>query len=250
VGKNNLIEIGSKANVVLRFREPTTVAGVYYKPNEPYLFFKNANVLVEYSNEDKTGTAARTVIANSEINPRTITVGSINLTKKLISLLTCTSEDVENFGLTVFENGEVESDNGTLFIMPNNNILEGTESDIFVYSEDNFTRLPGITYNAAQNRIIQTDLETGDQEFELGKNYLVSYSSAYAGTKFSLEKNHVPYFSLEIQGIGNVDKSKKNIVMYFDKVSLNTSIDFTFIQDDLINVPLLFHIIENKNNYV
>jgi hypothetical protein len=56
--------------------------------------------------------------------------------------------------------------------------------------------------------------------------------------------------SLEIQGVGNIDKVTKNILMYFDKVSLNSVIEFTFIQNDMINVPLVFYIMEDKNNYV
>jgi hypothetical protein len=56
--------------------------------------------------------------------------------------------------------------------------------------------------------------------------------------------------SLEVQGIGNIDKVGKNVVMYFDKVSLNSILEFTFIQGDMINVPLQFYIIDDKNNYV
>lgn len=242
MSQNNLIEIGSKANVILRFRQEAQVNGETYSPNEPYLLFKNANVLISYSNEDKTGTAARTVIANSEINPRTISIGSVNLTRKLVSLLTCFSEEQEKFGLTLFETRLPEEVNGDLQIILNENILPNTENKIFVYEEGNLNKIE-FTYDAATNRITSS-------EFESNKEYLISYTSELVGTQFSLNKNHVPYFSLEIQGVGNVDKKKKNIVMYFDKVSLNAFIEFSFIQDQMLSVPLVFHIIDNKNNYV
>ena len=37
-------------------------------------------------------------------------------------------------------------------------------------------------------------------------------------------------------------------VMYFDKVSLNSLLYFSFIQGDMINAPLEFYIIDDKNN--
>ena len=242
MSQNKLIEIGSKANVILRFRQETKVNGETYSANEPYLLFKNANVAVDYSNEDKTGTAARTVIANSEINPRVISVGSVNLTRKLVSLLTCFSQEHEKFGLTLFETRSPEEVNGNLQIILNENILPNTENKIFVYEEGNLNKIE-FTYDAATNRITSS-------EFQSSKEYLISYTSELVGTQFSLNKNHVPYFSLEIQGVGNVDKKKKNIVMYFDKVSLNAFLEFSFIQDQMLSVPLVFHIIDNKNNYV
>ena len=242
MSQNKLIEIGSKANVILRFRQETKVNGETYSANEPYLLFKNANVLVDYSNEDKTGTATRTVIANSEINPTIISVGSVNLTRKLVSLLTCFSGEEEKFGLTLFETRSPEEVNGNLQIILNENVLAGTENNIFVYEEGELDKIL-FTYDAATNRITSS-------EFQANKEYLITYTSELTGTEFSLKKNHVPYFSLEIQGVGNIDKKKKNINMYFDKVSLNASIEFSFIQDEMLNVPLVFHIIENKNNYV
>lgn len=242
MSQNKLIEIGSKANVVLRFKTDTVVNGICYKANEPYLLFKNANVLVEYSNENKTGNAARTVIANSQINPRTVSIGSINLTRKLVSLFTTFQAAEEDFSLTKFQTSPAEESNGIKQIILNEEILTDTEDQIFVYEEDNLNKIE-FTYSAAPDRVTSS-------EFDLEKNYIVSYKSKLQGLKFELGKQAIPYLSLEIQGVGNVDKIKKNIIMYFDKVSLNTTIDFTFIQDQMINVPLSFHIIDNKNNYV
>jgi len=242
MSQNKLIEIGSKANVILRFKKTTEVNGICYEANEPYLLFKNANVLVEYSNDNKTASASRTIIADSQITPRTISIGSINLTRKLIALLTTFEAAEESFALTKFQTSEVEDADGTKQIMLNEDILPDTEDQIFVYEEDTFDKIE-FTFSAAPDRVISTD-------FDLSKNYIVSYQSELEGLKFELVKQHVPYLSLEIQGVGNVDKVKKNISMYFDKVSLNTSIDFTFIQDQMINVPLSFNVIENKNNYV
>ena len=239
---NKLIEIGSRANVILRFRTETKVNEETYLPNEPYLLFKNANVLVEYNNLDKSGSAGRTVIAGSYINPKSVSIGNISLTRKLVSLLTTLQGVEENFGITQFQTSTPEEVNGTKQIILNNNILENTENKIFVYEEDTFNKIDFI-FESNPDRVEA-------QDFDLNTSYLVSYEKPLSGLKFNLKKNPIPYFSLEIQGIGNVNKMKKNVIMYFDKVSLNTTIDFTFIQDEIIKVPLSFHIIENENNYV
>jgi len=247
MAKNNLIEVGSKANVVLRFKTETTINGETYAINEPYLLFKNANVILDYGNENKSASAGRTIIANSDIYPSVVRIASVNLTRKLMSLMTAFQEESTNFGLTRFETIQPEEDENTgeKFLTVNFDILSGSEDLIFVYEENNFDRLL-VTYSAAQNRLIPVN----QSELDLTKNYLVSYSSELTGLKFNLQKCSIPYMSLEIQAIGNVDKFTKNVVMYLDKVSLNSVIDFSFLQDDLISVPLDFNIIENKKNYI
>jgi len=247
MAKNNLIEVGSKANIVLRFKSETSINGETYAANEPYLLFKNADVVIEYDNEDKSASAGRTIIANSDIYPTIIRIGSVNLTRKLMSLLVGFQEESTDFGLTRFETIEPEEDEstGNKFLTINNEVLTGAEDSIFVYEEESFDRLL-VTYSAAQNRLIPVN----QSELNLAKNYLASYSSEMTGLKFNLQKCSIPYMSLEIQARGNIDKISKNVIMYLDKVSLNSTIDFSFLQDDKINVPLDFNIIENKKNYI
>jgi len=97
-------------------------------------------------------------------------------------------------------------------------------------------------YDSSLNALVISGLAAG--------TYMVSYSSVSTGTKYDLNKPHIPYMSLEIQGEGNIDKETNQVLMYFDKVSLNAVMNFTFIQDKIINVPLSFNIIDDKNNYL
>ena len=57
--KNSIIEIGSKANVILRFKAKTCINGKTYDANEPYLYLKDVNVLINYTNFDKTGSSIK-----------------------------------------------------------------------------------------------------------------------------------------------------------------------------------------------
>ena len=251
---NSLIEIGSKANVILRFKAPININGQSYVADEPYLFLKDVNVVVNYSNQDKTGDTNKTVIANSDIKPRSVSIGGLSFTRKVAALLANYKSGNIEYNPTLFKTLAAEDDTiqveddgelvdiyrGIIFLteeLKNNNFL-------FVF-DDKFDKIDKtkILYDGDMNALISED-------FEDGKEYLISFSTVKSGSRFDLCKPHTPYMSLEIQGVGNIDKTTKNVLMYFDKVSLNSLLYFTFIQGDMINVPLEFHIIDDKNNYV
>ena len=242
MNQNSIIEIGSKANVILRFKAKTCINGKTYDANEPYLYLKDINVLINYTNFDKTGSSIKNIVANSDIKPRTVSMGGITFSRKLASLLASFESENQNYNYTIFESliadkpeGELE---GTLFLRKDLN----PAAEYFVY-DSNFNKVGNLTYDADMNAIISPDLKGNSK-------YLVSFSSVKIGSKLNLNKPSVPYMSLEIQGIGNINKTKKSVLMYFDKVSLNSILEFTFIQDDMINVPLQFHIIDDENNFV
>lgn len=241
---NSLIEIGSKANVILRFKTKVEVNGICYEPNEPYLFLKDANVVVNYGKHDAAASTNINVMAYSDIKPRSIIIGGVSFSRKLAALLAGFSGEGEEYNPTIFRTLAAEREQGDsegiIFLT---DIIK-PEKEIYVLDE-NMTKVDSdkISYDAGMNALISTD-------FEDNKNYLISFSSVRTGTKFDLNKGHVPYMSLEIQGIGNIDKITKEVMMYFDRVSLNSDIEFTFIQGDMISVPLEFYIIGDKKNYV
>lgn len=236
--QNSLIEIGSKVDIVLRFKSNTNVNGSNYAANEPYLYLKNVSAMIEYSNQDKTGNTDKTIIANSNIAPRTVSISNVNFSRKVISLLSTFEEENTNFGSTVFETIIPENTGGDNFLTLSYPLFN---SSYYIYDEN---------FNKIENSIDDSNLTITNSSFDTSKEYLISYQTFISGSKFNFIKPFNPYMSMEIKGIGNVDRQKKNIVMYFDKVSLNSIIDFTFIQDEIINVPLNFDIIDNKNNYI
>ena len=176
---------------------------------------------------------------------RSVTIGSVNFSRKLASLLACYKESSSLFKTTSFLTAtadEMEFEgivNGIVFLLDDNFELD---ENLFVY-DDEFNVIEDVLYDENLNALYSVNIEKD-------KNYLISFSSVRAGTKFNLNKPHIPYMSLEIQGVGNIDKQTKKVLMYFDKVSLSSILEFTFIQGAMINVPLEFHIIDDKNNYV
>lgn len=241
MNQNSLIEIGSKADVIIRFNSETTVNGVLYAAKEPYLYLKEANVIINYTNEDKSGSAIKTIIANSQIKPKSVMIGGISFSRKLAALLAQFIETNSNYNYTVFEYGqasrEIEDLVGTIYLTT---ALDNTKP-YFVY--DSGYNKKTVLYDGDSNSL-------SGEELEDGKTYYISFSTVKIGTKFDLNKPCMPYMSLEIQGKGNIEKITKEVIMYFDKVSLNSVLEFTFIQNDMINVPLVFHIIDDENNYV
>lgn len=240
MNQNSLIEVGSKADIILRFKSAITINGRSYAAKEPYLFLKDVNVLINYTNQDKSGSTDINVIAHSDIKPRSVSVGGVPFSRKIASLLAHYKGQVE-YNPTFFRSLTAEraagESKGYLFLV--DEIDQNKE--IFIY--DNNFNLVEATYNSDLNAFESEDFI--DQQ-----DYYISFSSVRIGTKFDLNKQAIPYMSLEVQGKGNIEKITKNVVMYFDKVSLNSLLYFSFIQGDMINVPLEFYIIDDKNNYV
>jgi hypothetical protein len=199
MNQNSLIEIGSRANVILRFKTETTINGKTYAASEPFLYLKNVSVAIDYANVSKVGTSSpKNVIASSQITPSSIQIRGYSFSRKIASLISCFVEDEVSYNPTKFFSA---------------NSLSG-------------------------------------EDIEDGEEYLVSFSSARIGTKFLFQKPNISYMTIEIQGVGNIDKKTKTVLAYFDKVSLDTVLDLSFLQDGSIGVPLDFIVLDSKNNYI
>lgn len=240
MNQNSLIEVGSKADIILRFKSATTINGRSYTAKEPYLFLKDVNILISYTNQDKIGSTDINVIAHSDIKPRSISVGGVPFSRKIASLMSHYKGQVEynpTFFRTLAAERTAGESKGYLFLVDE---IEN-EKEVFIY-DDEF-ELVDATFNL--------DLNAFESEsFVNQKEYYISFSSVKTGTKFDLNKPAIPYMSMEIQAKGNIEKTTKNVIIFFDKVSLNSLIYFNFTPGDMINVPLNFYIIDDKNNYI
>lgn len=230
--QNSLIEIGSKGNVILRFLAQTTINGKTYAAQEPYLFLKDVSIIINYKKLDKSNSAGANKIANTATYPQSISVLEAPFSRKLCSLLAAYVDDGLEYNPTIFKTLTAET--GIIYLPE-----EVKESGaIYAYDED-FDSVV-FTYNSVLNAL-------ESESFVEDTDYLISYSSVKTGTKFNLIQPCYPYMSMEIQGIGNIDKSTKRVIMYFEKVSLNSLLEFNFIQNNRINTPLEFHIIDGIN---
>ena len=237
--QNSLIEIGSKADVIIRFNVDTKINGRDYKANEPYLRLKNVNVSIQYDKNEKTATTRpKNVVSTNSIDPSAIAIGNIPFSRKLVSLLASYRESNVDFNSTKFRTLVASrgpgDDEGVIFLLDEID----PEKDVFVYDSD---------FEPVEFGYVEEMNALESEDFWDGEEYLISFSSVEKGTKFDLKQPCLAYLSLEVQGVGNINKNTKKIVLYFEKVSLSSIINFTFFQDEIIHIPLTFVILKGEN---
>ncbi len=228
MNQNSLIEVGSKANVIISFNAVTTINGSTYAIGEPYLFLKDVLVEARYKEDSKIGSSGAIKVATNLIYPDTIVIQGANFSSKLASLLLC-YKSTSTFGKRTFIT--LPADTGKIYLTED--IF--SSSDIYAY-DSSFNQI-SFTYSSIDNSI-------NSANFIKDTEYLISFSSVIAGTRFNLIQPSIPYLTLQIQSIGNINKTSKEVIMYFDKVSLNSAVDFSFISNDKINIPLSFKILD------
>jgi len=232
---NSLLEIGSKANVIIRFLTETEINGKTYFAGEPYLYLKDINIMITYKNVNKIGTGTFNTVAGSRVYPNTIIMGNISFSRKLAALLASYENTNTEFNPTKMMSLTGEA--GMIFLPEEVKSSKG----FYVYDE-NFSSI-SVTYDSTSNALLGTGILQS-------KQYLVFFSSVKVGTRFNLAQPCVPYMSLEIQGIGNIDKITKSVTIYFNKVSLNSVLQFNFLPDSIMNIPLEFQVIDNEAHVI
>ncbi len=233
--QNSLIEVGSKANVVLKFKKDTTINGKLYKAQEPFLFLKDVIVNAEYRKIDKTSKASlknRTAHTLKEL--ASVSLYGVNFTRKICSMMT-TYVGEETAPFSTFETATAHD--GELFLTASS-VLADT---ISVFDKE--MESVDFIYDEASNSIISND-------FIENEEYLISFSTGKIGTLFYLETPNHPYFSMEIHATGNVDKKQSFVYMKLETVSLQSVMDFNFTPNGRMDSPLEFVVIsspvENK----
>lgn len=240
--QNSLIEIGSKAtNVIISFNTPTTINGKNYKKNEPFLLLKEVTTIIEYAAAgDVEGLGSKKAIASSFINPTKIYITGTNFTRKICSLLSTFVGESQVFLSNEMKTLSAQKGDENPVIYLTDPISEAKE--FYVY-DDEFERVEGVIYDSINHTLTSP-------EFVEGNSYLLSFATERIGTRFNLKKPVIPYMNIEIQGTGNIDKKTSNIYAFFGKVALVNSMEFNFVQNDMIKAPLEFEIITDGENYI
>ena len=232
IEKNKVLEFGSVASVVIRPRKDMTVGGKTYLAGEPYLYLKNVEVMITYTNTDKTAKTNVTLAAHSKLTPRSITISSVPLSLKILSLI-AKYNGPQEFSYTKFIDGVASAN----FIFLTDSV--DNTRPIYVY-DSNYNKIE-FTYNSEMNAV-----ESGD--FVDNQRYMISFSSVKDGIKYNLNEEWFSYFSIEIQGVGNIDKITKNLYLFIEKASFISDMKFLFNKTEMVALPLRFHIIDNSNN--
>ena len=245
VKQNSLIEIGSKGDVVLKFNTKTFVNGKCYEPNEPYIFLRDVNVIINYGSENKSATQQQALAAHSNIYPESVSVTGVPFSRRVASLLSTYLDSGSIFLKSEMKSATPVAGPGGVDVL----IVKDLNNEDFVLYTDEMEKIDSENYNTLDTDTIQGSGVISPVEgysFEHNK-YIIFFSSVVNGTGFKLDRPHIPYMTMEIQGVGNINKRNAQVLMRFEKVSLNSVLNFNFLEEGIIGAPLNFIIIKGKN---
>ena len=239
MNKNSIIEMGSTVDVIISFREDTTINGSNFSAFEPYLFLKDVKALLRYRETKKKKSAQNNIFNINFANIDSLILGDITFSKKLASLYVeyygeATQKKRKFITLTAFD-GDPDA---AIYMNESFN----SNGDYYIY-DSSFNKILNATYIESSNSFTSPS-------FTVGEEYLVSFTSDLVGERFNLKQRQFPYFNIQIQGKGNVDKETKSVLVNIDKASLNSILDFNFVPGDKINAPLEFVLFDSEENYI
>ena len=245
VKQNSLIEIGSKGDVVLKFNTKTFVNGKCYEPNEPYVFLRDVNVIINYGSENKSATQQQALAAHSNIYPESVSVTGVPFSRRVASLLSTYLDSGSTFLKSEMKSAApVAGPEGSSNVL----IVRDLIDEDFVLYTDEMEKIDSENYTFSTEKIEGSGVISPVGEYSFGHDkYIIFFSSVVNGTGFKLDKPHIPYMTMEIQGIGNINKKNAQVLMRFEKVSLNSVLNFNFLEEGIIGAPLNFTIIKGKN---
>lgn len=220
---NKLYELGSVVDILIKPNTDTVIGNKTYKANEPYTVLKDVSVGLIYEQISSDITAKKPINSSQKARPYQITINDIQLTQKILDLI-----------LTRIENTDYIRTIKEICIAEKNSIYLNNEpiKDLFIYDKSG---------SAVRVDNIEDNIVSGN--FNDGESYLVFYESKIDNVIYSFEMPHYPYFTLEINGKGNTDKNTSSIYCKFPAVSLVSIPNINFINEDILNSPLIFNII-------
>ena len=244
--QNSLIEIGSKGDVVLKFNTKTFVNGKCYEPNEPYIFLRDVNVIINYGSENKSATKQQALAAHSNIYPESVSVTGVPFSRRVASLLSTYSDSGSSFKKSEMKSAvPVIGPEGVDVLI----VRDLIDKDFVLYTDEMEKVDPeSYTFDTEKQMIEGSGVISAAEGYSFNHNkYIIFFYSDVNGTRFKLDKPHIPYMTMEIQGVGNINKRNAQVLMRFEKVSLNSVLNFNFLEEGIIGAPLNFTIIKGEN---
>lgn len=216
-----LIEFGGQANVILRANIDFTVNDIEYKKDDIILYLEDVNLDFTYNEtiSDKT-VNSRNLLAFDIRKLNAVRISSNPLTMQYVELF---GEKVkDNFTYSVVEDTEIQDNK----FYPTKPIATG-EKSIYIMNVGNY----GVEYDAESGEAtinIEEDIDGVQEQINLEGTYTIVYKTLVDNPAFNINNNYtLPYFSMEVNGIGNINKVDGNINIFIPAVSLLTRPDYS-----------------------
>lgn len=220
---NKLYEFGGIVDILIKPNIDMFIGDKTYKANEPYTILKEVEAELIYEQISSDIAAKKSISSSQSARPYQISINGIQLTQKVLDLiLTRTKNQV--YSRTIKE--KCIAENNLIYL--NNDSIK----NLFIYDK-----------SGSAIDIDNINGNTISGNFDEGEEYLVFYELDINSIIYSFELPHYPYFTLEIMGSGNADKSTSSIYCKFPAVSLINIPNINFTNDGLLNSPLVFKVI-------
>ena len=221
---NQLFEYGSAVDIILTIKNPTTIAGKDYKRGEIYTTLKDVGVKFNYT-PTAASMDARKPIYNGTIQnlPQSVSTTYVPLTDTLANL-TLTPVDVPQL---INETEKRISDSEGEIILR----AKPVES-LFIYRDGQ--QVEDYQFDETTNTI--SDLAAATE-------YAIRYQTAVKSACYSLEQCFQPYFSAELVGKGNTNKSTNTMHILLPSVKIDVNPNFVFVDNGQLGVTLTLNII-------
>lgn len=240
----DIIEFGGHANVILRAASDFTVNDINYKEGDVLLMLNDVDLDFTYNETIKDKTiGSRNILAFDVRKLNAITIHSNPLTTQYIQLF---AEKMDNsFTHSVIEATGI-ADNMFFPVSPiigEEVYVDGYGRYQVEYDED--------SRSAVISKIIGTT-EDGDDILEDNlepDEYTVVYQTQEDKPVYNINNNYtLPYFSIEINALGNVNKEDGHIFVYAPRASLLTRPDYS-LSDRITYQSLAFKLIDDEIKY-
>lgn len=227
---NKILENAGICDVVLTAYSDFTAGGTEYEKDDIVALFKKVPVGFNYSQLASQAEAKGTKLYYSNKVLNEVALGGVPLTDKLLSLFSTT---IQNYAdkLTIVD--APLTDNKIFLPLPPN-----TEKPIRILGKKGSST--PYTYDIIYNTITFTN------ELPNGAYTLIYFVKDTNAKTYNInDKNaHIPYLSLHISNIGNIDKIGKATNIFIPKVSLIDSPMLSISKEDITYYNVLFKVID------
>lgn len=223
-----LLEFGGQANVILRANIEMDINGIHYDKDDVVFLFEGVDLDFQYNEKmnDKT-IGKQNQLSYFERHINMISISGLSLTSNYIEVFG--EKKAENFDRTVVETTTITDKKWYALNKP-------SRDSIFILNDKQYEIEVDEEYN-------EITLKT-DEDIEDGE-YTIAYYTNIDSPVYDINNiESIPYMSMEILGLGNLDKKDGNIYIKIPKVNLINRPDYS-LSERITAQDMVFKVIQD-----
>ena len=224
---NSNYSMSGTVDVIIKAFTDCKIAGRDYTAGEVISVFKETDMNILYSSNQKTNMSRGNLSTYSDVYPDEVTLRIPVITTGLMRLLGETNDNI------IVQETILE----TVVVSTNAYLKHNNISNVFVY-DSTYVLVTGYSIDTVTGEI--TGLVDG--------TYLVTYTiETNTVSSYYLSKPDISYLTLEIKGAAQIAGQSKRFIMVIPRGSLINPPTLSFNQASFAQTDLIFKIIEDRN---